>query len=106
MLRPGTHGIRFEQILRISHTPGGIKQAARRRRADSTQAILCRSALPVAGRDWRIEECGGHEPHPVPTIYCMTPERAISNGLASHSGAVLGEPYRREGTFLLDRLVK
>ncbi|WP_092666942.1 hypothetical protein [Agrococcus carbonis] len=31
---------------------------------------------------------------------------ASSNGLASHSGAVLGEPCRREGTFLLDRLVK
>lgn len=137
-------------------------------------AILYAEALSVAGRDWQIEECGGHQPHPVPTIYYMTPERpncvveigdhlpkkldalavltsqntfsaehwlahtspevlksivpawtdgetdtlglegqrtlftalAISNGLASHSGAVLGEPYRREGTFLLDRLGK
>lgn len=137
-------------------------------------AILFAEALAVAGRDWRVEECGGHPPHPIPTIFYMTPERpncvveigehlqkkldalrvltsqntfsaqhwlehtspeilksivpswtddevetlglegqrafftalAISNGIASHSGAVLGEPYRREGTFLLDRLVR
>ncbi|WP_116049680.1 PIG-L deacetylase family protein [Amycolatopsis palatopharyngis] len=31
---------------------------------------------------------------------------AVASGLGSHSGAVLGEPYRREGTFLLDRLSK
>jgi hypothetical protein len=29
---------------------------------------------------------------------------ALSHGLASHSGAVLGEPYRREGTFVMERL--
>lgn len=135
-------------------------------------AILYAEALAIAGRDWRIEECGGHEPHPIPTIYYMTPENpncvieigdalplklqaleelsaqnsfsaehwlahttpeilrqvvpawndddlealgregqkafftalALSHGLASHSGAVLGEPYRREGTFVLQRL--
>lgn len=31
---------------------------------------------------------------------------ALSSGLASHSGAVLGEAYRREGPFLVDRLLK
>lgn len=135
-------------------------------------AILYAEALAVAGRDWRVEECGGHQPHRIPTIYYMTPENpncvveiadvlelklravealssqntfsaehwrsatsddvlravvpawsdgdletlgregqrviftslALSNGLASHSGAVLGEAYRREGSFVLDRL--
>ena len=36
-------------------------------------ALLYAEALSVAGRDWRIEECGGHAPHPIPTIYYMTP---------------------------------
>lgn len=135
-------------------------------------AILYAEALAVASRDWRIDECGGYPPHPVPTIYYMTPEHpncvveigdvlelklkavevlssqntfsaqhwraraseealrsivpawtdgddetlgregqrviftalALSQGLASHTGAVLGEAYRREGTFVLDRL--
>lgn len=135
-------------------------------------AILYAEALAVSSRDWRVEECGGHPPHPVPTIYYMTPENpncvveigdvlelklkaadvlesqntfsaqhwrertsdavlqsvvpewdgssdlslgtagqrviftalALSNGLASHSGATLGEAYRREGSFLLDGL--
>lgn len=135
-------------------------------------AMLYAEAMAVAGRDWRLDECGGHDPHPVPTIYYMTPESpncvveladvlplklralgelsaqnsfsaehwlglttaeileqvvptwtdgdletlgregqkvlftalALSNGLASHSGAVLGEPYRREGAFVLERL--
>lgn len=135
-------------------------------------AMLYAEAMAVAGRDWRLEECGGHDPHPIPTIYYMTPENpncvvelgdalplklraleelssqnsfsaehwlqhatpeilkqvvpawtdddletlgregqkafftalALSHGLASHSGAVLGEPYRREGTFVMDRL--
>lgn len=31
---------------------------------------------------------------------------ALTNGLASHSGAVLGEAYRREGAFRLDRLLE
>jgi LmbE family N-acetylglucosaminyl deacetylase len=137
-------------------------------------AMLYAEAMAVAGRDWRLEECGGHDPHPIPTIYYMTPENpncvvelgdalplklraleelssqnsfsaehwlrhttpeilkqvvpawndddletlgregqkafftalALSHGLASHSGAVLGEPYRREGTFVLDRLTR
>lgn len=136
-------------------------------------ALLYAESLAVAGRDWRIDECGGAEPLPIPTIFYMTPERpncvveiadvldikqraldvlthqnsfsaqhwraqasdatlqivapgwspgdsderlgrlgerqiflalAVANGLGSHSGAVLGEPYRREGPFLLDRL--
>ncbi|WP_020574872.1 PIG-L deacetylase family protein [Actinopolymorpha alba] len=135
-------------------------------------ALLYAEALAVSSRDWRIEECGGHPPIRIPTIYYMTPEHpnvvveisevfalkqealavlssqntfsaqhwraqasdevlqsiipawndgsletlgregqrqlftalALSNGLASHSGAVLGEAYRREGSFLVDRL--
>ena len=36
-------------------------------------ALLYAESLAVAGREWRIDECGGHRPHPVPTIYYMTP---------------------------------
>jgi LmbE family N-acetylglucosaminyl deacetylase len=138
--------------------------------------LLYAESLAVAGRDWRIDECGGHAPHPVPTIYYMTPSRpnciveisdtfaikqkalealafqmtfsaesikqranveairhivedfddlrdddarlglalhrqfdralALSHGLAGHSGAVLGEAYRREGAFVLERLTQ
>lgn len=135
-------------------------------------AILFAEALAVASRDWRIQECGGYDPHPIPTIYYMTPEHpncvveisahldaklraadvlesqntfsaahwragatdevlrsvvpgwttddaatlgregqrviftalALTSGLGSHSGAVLGEAYRREGPFVLERL--
>lgn len=135
-------------------------------------AILYAEALAISSRDWRIEECGGHPPHPIPTIYYMTPEHpncvveisevldlklqavevlrsqntfsaehwrqrtsdellrsvvppwdgedneslgregqrviftalALSHGLASHTGATLGEAYRREGTFVFDQL--
>ena len=137
-------------------------------------ALLYAESLSVAGRDWRIDECGGHAPHPVPTIYYMTPSNpncvieisdtfaikqkalevlafqmsfsaqsikqranveairhivdnfdeirdddtalglalhqqfdrslALYHGLAGHSGAVLGEAYRREGEFVLERL--
>jgi len=137
-------------------------------------ALLYAESLAVASRDWRIDECGGHAPHPVPTIYYMTPSNpncvveisetfalkqkalealafqmsfsaesikqradvqairyivddfdqlsddnsalglalhqqfdralALYHGLAGHSGAVLGEAYRREGEFVLERL--
>lgn len=137
-------------------------------------ALLYAEAVAVAARDWRIDECGGHPPHPVPTIYYMTPSHpncvveisetfaikqkalealtfqmsfsaesikrrvdvetlrhivdsfdtlrdddtrlglamhrqfdrslALYHGLAGHSGAVLGEAYRREGPFVLERL--
>lgn len=137
-------------------------------------AMLYAESLALASRDWRIEECGGHQPHPVPVIYYMTPLRpncvveiadtfalkqralealtaqaafsgeairqqasdeilseivadwatlkddnarlglelhrdfsradALVHGMAGHSGAILGEPYRREGPFVLDRL--
>jgi hypothetical protein len=30
---------------------------------------------------------------------------SLVNGLAGHSGAVMGEAYRREGAFVLDRLL-
>jgi LmbE family N-acetylglucosaminyl deacetylase len=138
-------------------------------------ALLYPEAFAIAGRQWRIEECGGHEPHLVRTIYYMTPEHpnciveiadtfelkqkalailsdqmafsaqmienrtspetlrrvvtnyeeiqddkqalglalhrqfdmalALVNGLAGHSGAVLGEAYRREGPFVLEKLL-
>jgi len=136
-------------------------------------ALLYAESIALASRDWRIEECGGHDPLPLPTIYYLSPlapncvveigdafavklaalealtlqlaftaeairERAdeaalrsvlgasgpaatdaelglalhrefaraeaLVHGLAGHSGAVLGEPYRREGPFVVDRL--
>ena len=139
-------------------------------------ALLYTESFALAGRQWHIEECGGHAPHLVHAIYYMTPEHAncvveisetfhlkqealavlgsqlefsaqmienkvspevlrhvvpdyddlkadkwklghalhsrfdlalaLTNGLASHSGAVLGEAYRREGAFTLDRLLE
>ena len=137
-------------------------------------ALLYPEAFALASRDWQVAECGGLEPHPVPTFYYMSPEHpnciveigavfeqkqralevlgyqlafsaastrrqvspealrhvvpdadtlddralglalhrqfdlalALSSGLASHSGAVLGEAYRREGPFVVDRLAK
>ena len=35
--------------------------------------ILYLEALALAGRTWQVEECGGHAPHTVRTIYYMTP---------------------------------
>src|SRR3972149_1443419 len=37
-------------------------------------ALLYPEAFAMASRDWRIEECGGHEPHGVPTFSYMSPE--------------------------------
>lgn len=138
-------------------------------------ALLYTEAMALAGRDWHIEACGGHEPHPAPAIYYMTPEHpnciieisgtfelkqkalaelghqlafsaemieqrsspetlgyvvsdyeqlsrdkralglalhrqfdmslALVHGLAGHSGAVMGEAYRREGPFVLEGLL-
>ncbi len=137
-------------------------------------ALLYTESFALAGRAWHIEECGGHAPHRVGTIYYMTPEHAncvveisttwalkkqalgvlgsqmafsaeyteqktdadtlryvvpeyddihedkvalglalhtryehaiaLVNGLAGHSGAIMGEAYRREGVFVLERL--
>lgn len=139
-------------------------------------ALLYTEAFALAGRDWHIEDCGGHPPHRVRTVYYMTPEHpnciveiaetfalkqqalailqdqmifiaqqteeatapellrhmlpnydevredkgilglalykefdkalTLVNGLAGHSGAVMGEAYRREGPFVLDGLMK
>lgn len=30
-------------------------------------------AIALAGREWRIEECGGHRPHAIKALYYMTP---------------------------------
>ncbi len=139
-------------------------------------ALLYAESFALAGRDWHIQECGGHPAHPVPTFYYMSPEEpnciieispyfelkekaltklgyqmafsaqsikqranesilryvvpdydqksqdltqlglefhrqfdlalALYHGLAGHSGAVLGEAYRREGPFVLETLLK
>ena len=37
--------------------------------------LLYLESLAVAGRDWRIEECGGLAPTPIPAIYYMWAER-------------------------------
>lgn len=173
----GAHKITVVELLRRTRPDVIIVQDPEHAQHDLDPdrrviAILYAEALAVSGRDWRLEECGGHDPHPIPTIYYMTPENpncvielgdalplklkaleelsyqsafsaehwlqhatpellkqvvpawtddsletlgregqkafftalALANGLASHSGAALGEPYRREGTFVLDRL--
>ena len=173
----GEHKVKVVELIRRTKPDVMIMQDPEHAQHDLDPdrrviAILYAEAMAVAGRDWRLEECGGHDPHPIPTIYYMTPENpncviemgdalplklkalgelssqssfsaehwlqhttpevlrqvvpswtdddletlgregqkafftalALSNGLASHSGAVLGEPYRREGTFVLDRL--
>lgn len=138
-------------------------------------ALLYTEAFALAGRDWHVEPCGGHDPHLVGAIYYMTPEHpnciveisetfelkqkalavlesqlafsaqmieqrapqpllrqmlpeydalsedkvqlglalhrqfdmalSLVHGLAGHSGAVMGEAYRREGAFVLDKLI-
>jgi LmbE family N-acetylglucosaminyl deacetylase len=173
----GEHKIAVVELIRRSRPDVVIMQDPQHAQHDLDPdrrviATLYAEALAVAGRDWRLEECGGHDPHPVPTIYYMTPENpncvvemgealplklqaleelssqnafsaqswlaqtspevlrqvvpawtdgdpetlgregqralftalALAHGLASHSGAALGEPYRREGTFVMDRL--
>ena len=173
----GDHKVKVVELIRRTRPDVMIMQDPEHAQHDLDPdrrviAMLYAEAMAVAGRDWRLEECGGHDPHPVPTIYYMTPERpncvvemgetlplklqaleelssqnsfsaehwlehmtpevlrqvvpawtdgdvetlgrvgqralftalALSNGLASHSGAALGEPYRREGTFVIDRL--
>lgn len=66
-------------------------------RAMSTDKVL-RSVIPAwAGED---NKTLGREGQRV--IFTAL---ALASGLASHSGAVLGEPYRREGSFVLDRLI-
>jgi LmbE family N-acetylglucosaminyl deacetylase len=137
-------------------------------------ALLYTESFAIAGREWHIEACGGHEPHLVGSIYYMTPEHpnciveisdtfelkqkalaaldsqmafsaqmieqrapeallrrvvddydvltrdkvqlglalhrqfdmalSLVHGLAGHSGAVMGEAYRREGVFVVDKL--
>lgn len=173
----GDHKVKVVELIRRNKPDVMIMQDPEHAQHDLDPdrrviAMLYAEAMAVAGRDWRLEECGGHDPHPIPTIYYMTPENpncvvelgdalplklraleelssqnsfsaehwlqhatpeilkqvvpawtdddletlgregqkafftalALSHGLASHSGAVLGEPYRREGTFVMDRL--
>ena len=173
----GDHKVKVVELIRRTRPDVMIMQDPEHAQHDLDPdrrviATLYAEALAVAGRDWRLEECGGHDPHPVPTVYYMTPERpncvvemgdtlpmklraleelssqnsfsaehwlehtnsellrqvvpawtdgdvetlgregqkaiftalALSNGLASHSGAALGEPYRREGRYLKNLL--
>lgn len=173
----GEHKVKVVELIRRTKPDVMIMQDPEHAQHDLDPdrrviAMLYAEAMAVAGRDWRLQECGGHDPHPIPTIYYMTPENpncvvelgdalplklraleelssqnsfsaehwlqhttpeilkqvvpawsdddpetlgregqkafftalALAHGLASHSGAVLGEPYRREGTFVLDRL--
>jgi LmbE family N-acetylglucosaminyl deacetylase len=37
-------------------------------------ALLYTEAFALAGRDWHVQQCGGHPPHLVSSIYYMTPE--------------------------------
>lgn len=37
--------------------------------------LLYLEAVALAGRDWRIEECGGQAPHTIGEIYYMSPEQ-------------------------------
>ena len=37
--------------------------------------VLYLEAISLAGRAWKVEECGGSQPHMVKSIYFMTPER-------------------------------
>jgi LmbE family N-acetylglucosaminyl deacetylase len=173
----GEHKVKVVELIRRTKPDVMIMQDPEHAQHDLDPdrrviAMLYAEAMAVASRDWRVEECGDHEPHPVPTIYYMTPENpncvvevadalplklraleelssqnsfsaahwlglttaqileqvvpawndgdletlgregqktfftalALTHGLASHSGAVLGEPYRREGPFLMERL--
>jgi LmbE family N-acetylglucosaminyl deacetylase len=173
----GEHKVKVVELIRRTQPDVMIMQDPEHAQHDLDPdrrviAILFAEAMAVAARDWRLDECGGHSPHPIPTVYYMTPENpncvveiggalphklkaleelsaqssfsaehwlerttpdvlrqlvptwtegdletlgregqktfftalALSSGLASHSGAVLGEPYRRESTFVLDRL--
>lgn len=90
--------------------------------------ILYLEAIALAGRDFAPEQLVGLQPHPIPTIYYMTPERPncvvditevaevkeralaalhLYHGLMSHTArAVLAEPFRREGVFTLPHLVR
>jgi LmbE family N-acetylglucosaminyl deacetylase len=175
----GDHKVKVVELIRRTKPDVMIMQDPEHAQHDLDPdrrviAMLYAEALAVAGRDWRLDECGGHDPHPVPTLYYMTPENpncvveladalplklkaleelssqnsfsaehwlgltsaevlrqvvpawtdgdletlgregqkafftalALSSGLASHSGAVLGEPYRREGTFVMERLTR
>lgn len=36
--------------------------------------LLYLEAVALAGRDWRVEECGGQPPHSITDLYYMTPE--------------------------------
>lgn len=137
-------------------------------------ALLYTESFSLSGRDWHVEECGGHDPFMPHAFYYMSPERpnciveiskyfdrkeealstltyqlafsaqsmkrmapekllktlvpnydelvqddaklglaltkqldtanALWNGLAGHSGAVMGEAYRREGIFVVEHL--
>lgn len=137
--------------------------------------LLYLEAIALAGRDWRVEECGDHPPHTIGDMYYMSPEQpncvveigatfalkqkaldslnfqlsfsaqvmkerigeevlrnilpnydqlknddlelgralhhamdmslAMNHGVLSHSGAALGEAFRHQGPFKLEKLL-
>ena len=46
-------------------------------------ALLYLESIALAGRDWRVEECGGHKPYTIQDIYfmfCETPNCVVDIG--------------------------
>lgn len=75
----GDHKIKVVELIRRQKPDVVIMQDSEHAQHDLDPdrrviALLYAEAMAVAGREWRLEECGGHEPHPIPTIYYMTPE--------------------------------
>lgn len=58
--------------------------------------------LMLASFGLEIVECGGA----LARHREFDKSLALVHGLAGHSGAVMGEAYRREGSFVMDYLVK
>lgn len=137
--------------------------------------LLYLESIALAGRDWRVAECGGSAPHTIDNLYYMSPEQpncvveigatfavkqkaldclgsqlsftaqvmkermsddllrnilpnyeelqadnlelgralhhvmdkalAMNQGILSHSGATLAEPFRHQGPFRLEKLL-
>ncbi len=65
--------------------------------------LLYLEAVALAGRDWRIEECGGHPTHTVHDIFYMTPEHPncvveIGSTFNQKQEALAALPYQIEYT--------
>lgn len=65
--------------------------------------LLYLEAVALAGRDWRIEDCGGYAPHTVRDLYYMTPEHSncvveIGQTFGTKQRALAELPYQLEYT--------